>query len=79
MAKKYARSQDGKIHLVSAVFAEYTICGDAFEGYSDSKVDFSDGNPSMWESVRGGPVTCERCAAQIENCKGVKVRLRDET
>lgn len=79
MAKKYAQSQDGKVHLVSAIFAEYTLCGDAFEGYSDSEVDFSDDNPAMWKNVRSGPVTCERCAAQIENCKGVKVRLRAET
>jgi hypothetical protein len=61
----YAKADDGLIHFVNVSNAEYTICGDAFEGSNDN-----DG--AAWVHVKRGPVTCSKCIAIIKSCKGVK-------
>ncbi len=76
MAKGYAKSADGLVHLVSKSNADYTLCGDAFEGYGEDFEGFDKGNPSAWVPVKSGPVTCPKCAREIANCRGVKVQLR---
>lgn len=68
---RYALDCDGITHLISAVFAEYTLCGNAFEGYSDAGV-VGEGE-KRWEPTHQGPVDCPQCAAQILACRGVRV------
>lgn len=69
---RYAIDSDGMTHLISAVFAEYTLCGNAFEGYIDP--DDIGGDPEKrWEPTHQGPVNCSQCAAQILACRGVRV------
>jgi hypothetical protein len=72
MGEKYARSADGLIHLISAINAEYTICGDAYDGESgESKEDWS------WKPCKSGPVSCPKCTAQILQCRRVRVLQED--
>lgn len=66
---KYAKSNDNLTHLISAYNNEYTLCGDA---YNDP--ERSVGNHDAWVEVSDGPVTCLRCVAEIENCRGVRCR-----
>lgn len=56
----------GHIHLIGA-FGDYTLCGDA----SDLGADEQDGD---WRPTRKRVVTCPRCIAQIEQCRGVKTK-----
>jgi len=72
---KYAKSQNGLIHLVSAVHGEYTMCGDAFEGYREKLyvgLDETDGHE--WTKVKHGPVTCPGCILQIRQCRSVRAK-----
>lgn len=66
----YAKSNDGRIHLVSAINGEFTLCGNAFDGDADGQAS----DPHAWEEVKRGPVTCENCIREIENCRGIRVR-----
>jgi hypothetical protein len=71
MKKQYAKCENGLIHLVGLLGGgERTLCGDAFEGHClGDKDDF------RWTDHKSGPVTCPRCADEIENCRGVKIHL----
>lgn len=76
---EYARSDDGRVHMVSPVMAEYTLCGNAYEGYEPTNTFFSPGeaepDPKRWQSCKKGPVTCEECALIIVECRKVRVSL----
>jgi hypothetical protein len=75
MSKEYAKCENGFVHLVGVLTGgEFTVCGDAFEGH---QMDY-EGDDYTWRKVKSGPVTCLRCAKEIENCRGVKVRLSNE-
>jgi hypothetical protein len=64
----YARSNDGLIHLVNEIQAEFTLCGDAFDGDSE--------DPDLgWNPWPKGPVTCPHCAAIIRSCQRVHTKL----
>ena len=65
---KYARSKDGLIHLISAVNSEFTMCGDAYDGEHGNEND-----PQSWIACKANLVTCPRCAAQIRQCRRVKI------
>jgi len=77
---RYAKSNDGFVHLVSALGNEYTLCGDAYEGSTASdcgKDPFSDiAQPTAWEFCDSGPVTCMNCCREIMNCRGVKIKSK---
>ena len=63
MTAKYAKSNDGLIHLLSALNCEYTVCGNAFEGDGyDLKND-----PNAHTPCKKGPVTCGNCITEIKN------------
>jgi hypothetical protein len=68
---KYAKSIDGLIHLIGAVNVEYTICGDAYDGeYGENG---ERGEDWSWVKCESGPVTCPKCAAQILQCRNVRI------
>lgn len=69
--KSYARSNDGIVHLVSAINGEFTIYGNAFDGDANNDPD----DPHAWSTVKRGPVTCGKCATEILNCRNVKISL----
>lgn len=60
----YAQSNDGTVHLVSALNGEFTLCGDAYDGSVDDRDD-----DTSWSSRKTGPVTCTKCLSEIENCR----------
>jgi len=70
----YARSEDGIVHLISAIDSEFTLCGDAFDG--GAGVGLPEQAP--WDNCKHGPVTCPRCITQINNCRGARVRREQE-
>lgn len=60
---------EGFVHLVSPIAgSEHTLCGDAFDLASDV-------GGYEWKSSRKKAVTCEKCAAVILACRGVRVGL----
>ena len=63
----FAKSDDGVIHLVSAINKEFTLCGNAFDGDNDDK--------KKWEFIKRKNITCEECWKEILNCKNVRARL----
>lgn len=67
---KYAKSNNGLIHLINAANPEYTLCGDAFDIDSEA-----DNQGDAWKDVRKGPVTCPNCARVIQDCKGVRIKV----
>jgi hypothetical protein len=69
---KYGKSKNGLIHLVSAVNSEYTMCGNAFDGEWGDPFDMSN-DPYQWEQCAPAPITCPNCAAQIRQCRGVRI------
>jgi hypothetical protein len=70
MTKKYAKSGDGAIHLISDLNGEITLCGNAFEGLA------MNGEPTddAWVDHDSGPVTCPECIREIMNCRGVRCK-----
>jgi hypothetical protein len=66
----YAKSNDGRVHLVSALNGEYTLCGDAYDG----GLAIDEDNQSDWTGQKSGPVTCPKCIKEIESCRGVRVQ-----
>lgn len=70
----YCKSNDGLVHLVSAVNREYTLCGDAFDGDADG----SEHDPAAWHYVKRQPITCHQCANEIENCRGVRIKRHND-
>lgn len=68
----FAESNDGLVHLVSAANSEYTVCGDAWEGFSDDDGDWSDEIPTAWKDTKKRTVTCPKCAAVVRDCRGVR-------
>jgi hypothetical protein len=74
MSKTYAKCENGLVHLVAVLTGgEFTLCGDAFEGHA-----MGDDDDFKWKECSHGPVTCPQCAKEIENCRGVKVRLSND-
>ena len=70
---KYCKSNNGLIHLVSALNSEYTLCGDAFDGEAIGlEID-----PHAHEPCKHGPVTCPKCIAEIKGIRGVKIKEND--
>ena len=63
-----ARSNDGQIHLISAISTEYTLCGDAFEGVCMG----SENNDSAWKYIKEGIIDCRDCLLEIENVQNYK-------
>lgn len=66
---RYAKCEQGLIHLVSSINSEFTLCGDAFEGDTSP---YKDEAGFAWKHHSHGPVTCPRCIAQIKACRGIK-------
>jgi len=68
--KIYGENNKG-VHLMSALNAEYTLCGDAYDGGSefeaDGQTDVLDTNKRV--------VTCESCAIEIRNCRKTTINL----
>jgi hypothetical protein len=60
---KYAKSNDGLVHLLSVLHTEYTLCGNSYDG------DQTDGksNPFAHHPCKDGPVTCPLCVLEIKN------------
>lgn len=72
--KRFAKCENGLIHLINVLSGgEFTLCGDAFEGHALEGPDFA------WEECDKRPVTCPRCAAEIENCRGVRISKKPPT
>lgn len=69
MRFRYAKNEDGQVHLISALNSEYTLCGDAFDG--GEGVGLPEQTP--WTICERGPVTCQLCIKEIDNCRGVRV------
>ena len=72
-SSKYAKDCDGVIHAISAIFAEYTLCGNAFEGYSEVGLFAGDGE-KRWREVGRGPVDCPQCIAQVLACRDIRIK-----
>ena len=69
---EYAKSNNGLVHVVNPLGGEHTLCGDAFD------IDTEAGDEEhAWKHHTRGPVTCERCAAVVMVCRGVRIRLPD--
>jgi len=59
---------EGRVHLMSPTQAgEFTLCGDAFDAYSSE-----DAPELQFKTTSKRVVTCRKCAAIIEACRGVK-------
>lgn len=56
---------EGKIHLLSPVLPEFTLCGDAFD--LDSDIDGYE-----QKATRRRKVTCHLCAMVVRHCSGVR-------
>lgn len=57
---------DGEVHVTSPIQAEYTLCGDAFDLGSDEA-------GYGWVPTRRRTVTCQKCAAIIRGCRGLRI------
>lgn len=64
---EFSKSCDGLIHLVNPIAAEYTVCGDAFEGNPGDDVSWA------WGPTRKTKVTCPKCLEIIRACKKVRI------
>lgn len=62
MAVEFAKSRDGLVHLVNAINAEFTVCGNAFEGDC-----IGDGDLHAWKPTKATKVTCEICQRAIDD------------
>lgn len=69
---KYAKSQNGLIHLTNECNSEYTLCGDAWN--IDSEEDGVE-EGLAWVDWPRGPVTCPNCAGVILSCRRVRVAV----
>ena len=65
-----AKTNDGLIHLLFELNAEFTLCGLAFEGDGHDRRD-DEKDPLAWTTVKGGAVTCADCIRVIKSCRGV--------
>jgi hypothetical protein len=63
----FAEDEDGIVHLIQSLNTEYTLCGDAFDGFD---VAFS-GHGQTKKRI----VTCPGCAELIRLCRGVRTRV----
>lgn len=61
-AKQFGENNEG-VHLMHGEFA---VCGDAFD------VDIFDETATRMEPTKKRVVTCERCIAVIELCRGAR-------
>lgn len=52
---------------VDPLFAEYTLCGDAFDAFESGDAD----EPIVF-AESGQTITCERCRKIIDYCKSLK-------
>lgn len=69
MSTTYAKSRNGLLHVIHPIGGEHTLCGDAFD------IDSEKGDEEhAWVDARPGLVTCEKCAAVIRACRGVKIQ-----
>ncbi len=73
---KFAKSNDGLVHLISAINGEFTLCGNAFDG--DAGLEHDPTNAYAWKQSNKGPVTCERCATEIRNCRRVRIKANGD-
>ena len=70
----FAKSKDGKVHLICAINEDNTICGHELSGYTIFQETGKEGSEYEeqfnkdyeWEECEHGPVTCEKCLKQIE-------------
>lgn len=70
----FAENEEG-VHLLSPINAEYTLCGDAFDGQpSDFTFDYT--HTLEHERTARRTVTCERCIQVILRCRGVRIKSR---
>lgn len=68
----FTESTNGLVHLVTR--AEYTLCGDALEGDTDSFTG-EETIPECYETKKK-TVTCPICIEIIEMCRGVKTKWK---
>ena len=66
-SKEFVETRDG-VHLVT--FCEYTLCGDALEG--DDSLDLE-----ATRSTDKRVVTCQKCIAMLELCRGVRFKRQE--
>jgi len=60
-----------KVHLVSPLQGEHTLCGDAFDLGTDE--------PGYeWKPTSRRVVTCPNCARIIHECRGVRTQSPNE-
>ena len=71
MTNKEYTEGNGYVHLMSGNNAEYSVCGDAFDIGSEPGME-------NLERTNKRVVTCPKCIAEIENCRGVKTRNAKE-
>lgn len=69
---EFAKDGRGIIHLIGNVNAEFTLCGNAWEG--------DDSDEGSWEEFGWKPcppqkITCEPCLRQIKACKTLANRF----
>ena len=70
---RYAKSNNGLIHLLSALNCEFTLCGNAFEGDGTDIINIKN-DPNAHTRCKKGPVTCENCIKEIKNARHVKIK-----
>jgi 4-hydroxy-3-methylbut-2-en-1-yl diphosphate synthase IspG/GcpE len=63
MKAEFEENEDG-VHVLSPLFAEMTLCGDAFDS------EYGDG----LRKTRARVVTCPQCARVVKALRGVRVK-----
>lgn len=58
---------EGAVHMVNPTMAEFTLCGDAWDLFSDVP-DYA------WKETKRRTVTCDKCATIVNSCRGVRTR-----
>jgi hypothetical protein len=66
---RYAKSVNGKVHVIHPIQGEHTLCGDAFD--ISSEPDEAD---CAWVDYPHGPVTCTKCTEVVMACRGVRLK-----
>jgi len=71
----FAKSNEGKLHLVNIINNEFTLCGHSWEG-DGRDIDSSNPelDPNAWEQTTENKLTCDECIEIVNYCKQVKIK-----
>ncbi len=64
--KRFFEENSERVHIMSPLNGEYTLCGDAFDGFQDEM----EGTAKTEKRI----VTCRDCIKIIDLCRGIKTK-----